>query len=97
MIKLEPLSLSENLKIENAKEQLEHLKKIDSDWEDLDFLVDLIVWKEASGNLKACLMYNGAEQKAGVNISIFDFNLQSYYFYSLLLALGTFNWKLLIM
>ena len=68
MKKLEPVSLSEKLKIENAKEQLEHLKKIDSSWEDLDFLVDLIVWKEASGNLKACLMYNGAEQKAKVFI-----------------------------
>ena len=66
MKKLEPVSLSEKLKIENAKEQLEHLKKIDSSWEDLDFLVDLIVWKEASGSLKACLMYNGAEQKAKV-------------------------------
>ena len=87
--------MSENLKIENAKEQLEHLKKIDSDWEDLDFLVDLIVWKEASGNLKACLVYNGAEQKAGVFISFLI--LQSYYFYSLLLVLGTFNRKLLIM
>ena len=73
MIKLEPVTLSEKLKIENAKEQLEHLKKIDSDWEDLDFLVDLIVWKEASRNLKACLIYNGADQKA--KVLIFDLNL----------------------
>ena len=58
--------MSEKLKIENAKEKLEHLKEIDSSWEDLDFFVDLIVWKESGGNLKACIMYNGAEQKAKV-------------------------------
>ena len=55
--------MSEKLKIENAKEQLEHLKKIDSDWEDLDFLVDLIVWKEASGNLKASGMVLNKRQE----------------------------------
>jgi len=64
MKKLEPTSIEQKLKIENAKEQLDHLKKIDTDWKDLDFLVDLIVYKEASGAFKACLIYPGADQKA---------------------------------
>ena len=63
MKKLEPVSLEQKLKIENAKEQLDHLKKIDGDWQNLEFLVDLVVYKKSDGKLKACLIYPGAEQK----------------------------------
>ena len=63
MKKLEPISLEQKLKIENAKEQLDHLKKIDGDWQNLEFLVDLVVYKKSDGKLKACIIYPGAEQK----------------------------------
>jgi len=55
-------NLENKLKTECAKEQLEHLKKLDSDYENLEFLTDLVVFKRKDGVMKACLIYDGNQK-----------------------------------
>ena len=50
------------MKLEDAKERIDHLKKIDSEFENLEFLTDLIVFKTKEGVLKACLIYDGNQK-----------------------------------
>ena len=73
---LDVSNLENFLKKESAKEEVDHLKKLGTDWKNLYFQTDLLIWNDGNG-LNGCLdsTFSGDLVNAKVSFSFKKWSL----------------------